>query len=546
MRFSRLSAADRVALIAAAGLGVSLAVWLLYAIVEALMTGSPVLGTGLLMPPSGTAWGRLLAIVGILISTLLIQISYARHLDVANALALEKTRVREMYDNSPDRIVCMTPAGAVQYTNIGHPSSRTQDGVSGLSCHELLYGRDTPCEACKLDVVARHGTVAEFTEAEKTPDGTKRWFNKMLYPIRTIDGDTESVVEVARDVTDLHSAETALLHSHHELEARIAARTAELTESNLHLLGEIGARERMSEALRESEMRFRLLIDASPDMILLHSEGHVDLVNPAGVRMLGGTRDSDIVGLAFAKLWDDVPRLAGAHPGDGSAGSPQTRKLRRLDGTSLQVEMSETLVLLEGRIHIQCLVRDVSEAMLARETIRRMAYFDSITELPNRALFCNRLEKALASARRNRLVIAVAFADIDDFRKVNDRWGHSVGDQALRHFADRLQSLFRENDTVSRYGSDEFAVLAELKSPGEAVRFGERLQAGLRPPLRVDGNDIPITVSLGIAVAHGRIVSAEEIVRRADEALCHAKTTGSGAIKIAALGNDEGTVQAQA
>ena len=235
--------------------------------------------------------------------------------------------------------------------------------------------------------------MAEFTECETASDGTERWFNKLIYPIATADGEIDSVVEVARDVTDLHAAEMALVESHHQLEARIAERTAELTESNLHLLGEIAARERVSEALRESEARLRQLIEASPDMIILHSEGHIDLVNAAGVRMLGAASDADVVGSAFTSLWDeDSHALAATRATDAPASSIHEPILRllRLDGSTLDVEMTETLVVLDGRIHVQCLIRDISEAVTARETINRMAYYDALTELPNRALFIDR------------------------------------------------------------------------------------------------------------------------------------------------------------
>ena len=551
MNLKGLSRADRVALIALAGIVASLGVWIAYSLIEAVMLTGRSASDSVLVPAPDQLWGRLLAIVGVLVATLLIQILYARHLDVTTELALERARVREMYDNSPDRIACLDASGAVSYTNVTDSDATppADDHEPIPPCYQLLYRRDTTCAGCQLPLVAEGGGVAEFTESEAAADGTERWFNKLMYPITNADGEIDSVVEVARDVTDLHAAEVALVESHHQLEARIADRTAELTESNLHLLGEIAARERVAEALRESEGRLRQLIEASPDMIILHSEGHIDLVNAAGVRMLGAASAADVVGSAFTALWDDGSHALAASrvpEPPGSSVQKPALKLRRLDGSALEVEMTETLVVLDGRIHVQCLIRDISEAVTARETINRMAYYDALTELPNRALFIDRVEQAIANVRRNRLVLAVAFVDIDDFRKVNERLGHAVGDAALRQFAERLQSLFRENDTVSRYGSDEFAVLAELKTPSEAVRFAERLQAGLRPALRVDGNILEVSVSIGIAMTRGRGITVEDLLRRADAELCRSKASGNAKVEIAAIDSDEGHLRAQA
>jgi diguanylate cyclase (GGDEF)-like protein len=299
----------------------------------------------------------------------------------------------------------------------------------------------------------------------------------------------------------------------------------------------------MSVALRESETRFRQLIDSSPDMIILHSEGRIDLVNPAGIRMVGATSADEVLGRTFTSLWSGsgvCPPVMGTSAAQNAIpqASQSGLKLRRLDAPPLDVEMSETLVLLDGRIHVQCVIRDVSEAVRTREAINRMAYFDSLTGMPNRELFADRLQTALAGVRRNEMLLAVAFVDIDDFSKVNDAWGHDVGDAVLTQFAERLQSLLREQDTVARYGSDEFAVLAELRSPSEASMFAERIRSGLRPAFHVAETQVGVTVSLGIATTAGHGVRPESLVQRADEAMRFAKHSGPGGFQIGSLDDD--------
>jgi diguanylate cyclase (GGDEF)-like protein/PAS domain S-box-containing protein len=533
---SSLKPADRVALIALGGIIASAAVWVLYAVVENITTGGLNAGTTMFSPASDNALGRLLAIVGVLTATLFLQVLYAKRLDAETALKLERLRVREMYENSPDRIVCLDETRAVLYTNLPDSDWHDADPEVSVECYRLLYARGEACDDCAFGS-AYAGEVAEITQSEISPDGTVRWFNKMLYPIRREDGTTDSVVEIARDVTDLHAAEAALMVSHQQLEARIAERTLELTESNRHLIEEIAAREAMSVALRESENRFRQLIDTSPDMIILHSEGRIDLVNPAGVRMVGASDPNEVLGRTFSSLWSGegiCPPTMGTRATQRTAthGSQSGLKLRRAGEAPLDVEMSETLVLLDGRIHVQCVIRDVSEAVRTREAINRMAYFDPLTGVPNRELYADRLQTALAGVRRSEMLLAVAFVDIDEFSKVNDAWGHDVGDAVLTQFAERLQSLLREQDTVARYASDEFALIAEVKSPDEAARFAQRIRAGLRPPFRVGETQVGLTVSLGIATTDGHGIRPKTILQRADEALRFAQQSGPGGLRI--------------
>jgi diguanylate cyclase (GGDEF)-like protein/PAS domain S-box-containing protein len=540
--------ADRAALIALGGIAACAATWTLYALVDNVLLGGQSLSVAFFAPELNAELARLITIVGVLTATVLIQVVYAKRMDAEQALGLERQRVREMYENSPDRIACLGEDSSVLYSNMHRATDDQVSSASDSHCYELLYSRTEACADCVLDG-AQSGTAAAHTQVETADDGTERWFNKVLYPIIRDDGTTDSVVEIARDVTELHEMQNALERSHQQLETRIAQRTAELTKSNVLLGEEIAARERMSVALRESEARFRRLIDGSPDMIILHSEGLIDLVNPAGLRMLGATRPVEVVGRTFPSLWAELPSHRPPSVSHASTAGPAAspvigQRLLRLDGSHLEVEMSETLVLLEGRIHVQCVIRDLTEAIRAREIINQMSYFDALTGLPNRELFTDRLQTALAGVRRNDMLLAVAFVDIDEFRKVNEAWGHDVGDALLTQFAERLQSLFRENDTVARRGSDEFAVVAQLRSPEEAALFAERIRDGLKPPFRVAGRKLAVSVSLGVALTAGHGVRPEAVVQRADEATRRARHSGPGDYCISSLDSEDSALPA--
>jgi diguanylate cyclase (GGDEF)-like protein/PAS domain S-box-containing protein len=535
--------AMRVVRVALMCVAASAFLWLLLAIVATISGAQSDFRTSLLSPGIQATDARLIAAALVLGAAVFIRFIHLRRI-AAETTALEHGRLRasEMYKNSPDQVACMDDHGVVIYAN--HHDSDPEESAqeNDVPCFSLLYQRSETCEDCAFEA-AHEGAITETIQVETAPDGTVRWFNKTLYPISREDGTTDAVMEIARDVTDVQAAEAALILSHHQLETRMKERTAELTQSNSHLIEEIAAREEMSVALRESEARFRQLIDSSPDMIILHSEGRIDLVNPAGVRMVGATSADEVLGRTFTSLWSGsgvCPPVMGTSAAQNAI--PQVSqsglKLRRLDAPPLDVEMSESLVLLDGRIHVQCVIRDVSEALRTREAINRMAYFDSLTGMPNRELFADRLRTALAGVRRNEMLLAVAFVDIDDFSRVNDAWGHDVGDAVLTQFAERLQSLLREQDTVARYGSDEFAVLAELKSRSEASMFADRIRSGLRPAFHVAERQVGVTVSLGIATTAGHGVRPEALVQRADEAMRLAKHSGPGGFQIGSLDDD--------
>jgi diguanylate cyclase (GGDEF)-like protein/PAS domain S-box-containing protein len=483
------------------------------------------------------------AVAGVLLATLVLAVVLATRLDAQMTLELDRALVREMYENSPDRIACLGDDGSVLYTNLHPAEGKTSDTAPEPHCYALLYNRSETCDECAFEPV-HEGGVAHLTQSETIEDGSVHWFSKTLYPVSRHDGTTESVVEIARDVTELHDAEAALLNSTQDLEIEIARRTGELTESNRLLIEEIAAREAMSGALVESENRFRQLIDGSPDMIILHSEGWIDLVNPAGVRMLGADGVDSVIGSSFTSLWDgdgvrpSTTGLRGAGIGE-SADSARVLGLRRINGGRVDVEMTESLVLLDGRIHVQCVIRDITETVRAREALHRLAYFDSLTGLPNRALFDDRLQTALAGVRRTDTLLAVAFVDIDDFSSVNDTWGHDVGDTVMVQFAERVGCLLREQDTVARHGSDEFALLAEINSMAEADRLARRLRSGLKPAFHVGGREITLTASIGISATAGHGVRPDELLRHADQAMRAAKLGGPGNFTVDAMDSQD-------
>jgi diguanylate cyclase (GGDEF)-like protein len=164
----------------------------------------------------------------------------------------------------------------------------------------------------------------------------------------------------------------------------------------------------------------------------------------------------------------------------------------------------------------------------AEERIRHLAYYDSLTELPNRTLFQNRLEMAVANAQRTGNPLSVLIMDLDGFKEINDTMGHMMGDAVLREIGKRLQGGLRDSDTVARLGGDEFAVLLSGVGQTGAELAARKLLAAVQEPLTIEGLNLDVHGSVGIAIAPAHGTEAQLLVQRADVAMYVAKGDRSG------------------
>jgi diguanylate cyclase (GGDEF)-like protein len=170
---------------------------------------------------------------------------------------------------------------------------------------------------------------------------------------------------------------------------------------------------------------------------------------------------------------------------------------------------------------------ELAQRKKAEEAIKKLAYHDTLTGLPNRALFNDRLGVAFARARRYGHKVSVLLLDLDRFKEVNDRLGHSVGDQLLKAVGQRLAGVLRESDTVCRMGGDEFLLLLpEVESTGNAVQAAERIRQAIRRPFVLGSHTLLISTSIGIATYPDDGKDGETVVKNADIAMYHAKDMG--------------------
>jgi diguanylate cyclase (GGDEF)-like protein len=185
-----------------------------------------------------------------------------------------------------------------------------------------------------------------------------------------------------------------------------------------------------------------------------------------------------------------------------------------------------------GAPMLEGILLDVSDRKRAEEEIAFKAYHDSLTHLPNRALFLDRLAVALAQAERNGGVLAVLFLDLDDMKAINDTFGHAIGDRVLQCVGERLVSALRGGDTVARVGGDEFLILLPISEAAEAEALAKKILKEITEPLIVDDDELNLTTSIGVALYPDDGADAETLIRHADGAMYRVKETGGHDLQL--------------
>ncbi|HEY7737635.1 MAG TPA: EAL domain-containing protein [Candidatus Limnocylindria bacterium] len=292
-------------------------------------------------------------------------------------------------------------------------------------------------------------------------------------------------------------------------------------------------------ALRQSEEQTRRIIDtASYAYIGMSREGTVTDWNQAAEQTFGWSRE-EILGKPLA---DRIVPLAqrDAHrqgiarfleTGEGPVlGTRLEINALHRDGREFPVELTIWAVGSGDSVSFSALVHDITLRKELERQLQHQAFHDSLTGLANRALFADRLAHAMARQRARR-ALAVVFLDLDDFKTVNDSLGHAAGDQLLTAVAERLRGVMRPEDTVARFGGDEFAILLEETTREAARRVAERVLAALRSPFDLQGKQVFARGSAGVAITQTG-TSADDLLRHADLAMYTAKARGKGRIEF--------------
>jgi diguanylate cyclase (GGDEF)-like protein len=207
-------------------------------------------------------------------------------------------------------------------------------------------------------------------------------------------------------------------------------------------------------------------------------------------------------------------------------GVHQTKAGKRMDVEILSDELTY-----QGRAAWISIIRDITELKKEEMRLSRLANFDSLTGLANPLLFDDRIRQAMARSERSGDSLALLYIDLDHFKDVNDRFGHAAGNDLLRQVAARLGGSVRKVDTVARLGGDEFTVILEgIRQPQDAAGVARKVLDRMRAPFTVDGRDVTVTTSIGLALFPQDAQSADGLLRCADIALYHAKGKGRDAV----------------
>ena len=329
----------------------------------------------------------------------------------------------------------------------------------------------------------------------------------------------------------------------HVWERDVVVRDADGTPTGSHgVLIDVTPMREFAEQLRRERDRAQQYLDVVGTVIaLIGMDGRIVMFNRAGHELLGYA-DGELIGRDYFDTCIPERNRARLRAGfewrvgtDTIFPEYETELLRR-DGTERVLAWHSTVVFEDGRAAgLLTSGIDITERREAERQIAHLAFHDSLTGLPNRAMLRDHLDLALARAARHRRSVALLYLDLDDFKLVNDGLGHAAGDELLRAMADRLRGRLRQEDLLAREGGDEFLVLlADLEDDpeGRAIAVAEDLVEALRAPFELEATEFEVSGSVGISVFPRDAADAEGLLAHADSAMYAAKAAGRGQVRV--------------
>lgn len=452
-----------------------------------------------------------------------------RKLDARN-VQRERNFLRTVVDSAYDPIFIKDTEHRFLLNNEAHLRAlglESQEQSLGKTNADLWGDGSEKFHQDDLRVIQNGDVLYGEEEQIRVHSGERRWFSTTKVPLIGDEGNIEGLVGISRDIHRRRAAE---------------------------------------DALRESEERYRAIVErAAEGIFLFEADGGKIIETNAALRDLLGYTSEELLQMTvyefIAHATEEIDESIRRDLEEGSRLAGE-RSYRRKDGSLVEVEVSMVAVPYRGREILGSVVRDLTGRKRLEEELRHRATHDPLTNLPNRALFKDRLGRALERGRRgsvNRgsgsrgsVCVAVLFIDLDGFKAINDRYGHDVGDGLLTTVASRLKGCVRAGDTVSRLGGDEFLVLLEEADAKQAEQASDRIIQALEAPLELDDeragapespagqglSEVRIGASIGVASSDGIFEAiedeltddllAEALIRAADEAMYRAKRSISG------------------
>lgn len=379
----------------------------------------------------------------------------------------------------------------------------TPQQLIGKTIVEVYGEQDTARFMPFVERVLR-GERVQYQRMLHTPYGVDEWRTICMTPWHNAQGAIDGFIATALDV--------------HELQVTMNALRS--------------ANQRLSSHMENSPLA---VVEMDHKLQLLHcSQRAVQLMGWLHVAGLEGRLLTEV--LALASTDDSLPlALQRLQSGEESQNRAETCFVRE-DGTEVHCEWFNSALTDEaGQVtSIMALVQDVSAKIQIARQQHYLANHDSLTGLLNRAAFQSRLEKSLAQAQQSAGAVALLFIDLDGFKRVNDTEGHHAGDEVLRIVATRIASTVRAGDTIARLGGDEFLVMLDREVTRDVTdNIGHRIIEALHQPMTVEGRDLHIGASIGVALNPPLESDIEALMSRADQAMYSAKRAGKGRLHYA-------------
>jgi diguanylate cyclase (GGDEF)-like protein/PAS domain S-box-containing protein len=411
------------------------------------------------------------------------------------SLAKREREFRTLAENTQDSIVRFDHECRIVYSNprFVELMGIQVEAIVGKTPWQLQYENNSEIIGQLVRELIHDGKVRQF-EHKWQANGVTHWGMVQMVPEYSAAGKVETVLVVTRDITK---------------------------------------RKMMEESIAAREREARVLIDNSLDTIIRYDRDCRRIfVNPAFASMIAGgaaaalgKKPSEYPGGELSARYEQ--KILGVFASGESDEMEYTLRIKDDSEICLLIRLVAERDENGGVSTVIGFGRDITERVAYKQKIHQMAFFDSLTSLPNRALFNDRLRRMLMDASRNQQIAGVMLLDLDRFKAVNDTLGHPAGDELLREAAARLAGCVRANDTVARLGGDEFAILLpEIRSVDNMGKVANKILAAFTKPFLLEGREVFVSTSIGIAVYPNDSGDADDLVKQADSAMYLAKRSG--------------------
>jgi len=342
----------------------------------------------------------------------------------------------------------------------------------------------------------------------------------------------EQNLQLQQEIAERERADEELRRHKAHLEELVVERTTNLRKANEALLWEIAERKQAEDALRESEERYRLIVEYANEIIYqTNVDGYFTFINPTGIRLSGYTKD-ELIGKHYRELIredyrDDAERFYGEQLVKKIPNTYYEFPLFTKDGNEIWIGQNvQILMHAENIVGLQAISRDMTARVKKEEQLRSMVFTDSLTNLYSRRGYLNLAEHLLKSAERLHTKLLLAYIDLDNIKFINDTFGHEHGDAVLIDTAHILRNTFRKSDIICRIGGDEFAVLASNFDESYPQNIIDRLQYYIDKQNRKRNKQYKISMSMGFAFYDPAApCSLDVLMARADQSMYEQKKT---------------------